>query len=414
MATPDDKTHTAAPLLLRLSLPLAILALGWFGFSKLSVELDTEPPPEKEKRTLRTKVEVLKTTDYPVRIKTNAVVQPHNLVSLTTEVSGSVTRVSPSFEVGAYFTKGEVLVEVDAQNYATAVSIAKSRHQAAVSALELAKLDEGRKLRLIERDAVSRAEVDVASATREQREADVALAEAELAQAKLDLKRTKVVAPFDGRVQTKTIGLGQMTNANTSLGQIFAIDFAEARLPISARQSQFLTLPEYADDSPVEVKLRDGINNLSETIWHASIVRTEGVLDESSRDLFAIARIDDPFGRYSDHPPLRIGQPVVASIEGIVLHDVVALPRSAVRQLDQIILIDQQEQTLSAHTIESIWTNAEHVIVRSSAIPSGKWLATTPMVYTPEGSKVEIIPDASPTASIADSTSGSDSESVNN
>lgn len=414
MATPDDKTNNAAPLLLRLALPVVVLGLGWFGFSQLAEEIDREPPPEKEKRTLRTKVEVLETTDYPVVIKTNAVVQPHNVVSLTTEVAGRVNKVSPAFEVGAYFTKGEVLVELDSRDYATAVAIAKSRQQAAVSALELAKLDEGRKLRLIERNAVSRAEVDVAKATREQREADVTLAEAELAQAELNLKRTKVVAPFDGRVQTKTIGLGQMTNANTPLGQIFAIDFAEARLPISARQSQFLTLPEYADDETVAVELRDGINNLSETVWHARVVRTEGVLDESSRDLFAIARIDDPFGKYSDHPPLRIGQPVVASIEGIVLHDVIALPRSAVRQLDQIVLIDQQEQTLSSLTIDSIWTNAEHVIVRSSAIPPGKWLATTPMVYTPEGTKVEIIPDATPSASIADSASGDDTQSVAN
>lgn len=414
MATAAATDRDPASLLLRLALPVAVLAAGWLGFSQLTVQRETEPPPEREKRTLRTRVETLEVTDYPVIVSTNAVVQSHNPVTLTTEVSGSVTRLSPSFEVGAYFTKGELLVGIDSQNYATALKIAKSRLQAAKSALELAKLDEGRKLRLIEREAVSRAEVDVASATREQRKADVDLAQAELEQAELNLKRTEVVAPFDGRVQAKSIGLGQMANANTPLGQIFAIDFAEVRLPISARQRQFLRLPEYAEDPPVEVVLRDAITQSSDATWQAKIVRTEGVLDESSRDLFAIARIDDPFGRESDHQPLRIGQPVVASIEGVVLKDVIALPRAAVRQLDQIILIDSNDQTLLPLTITPVWTNAEHVIVKSDAIPEGKWLATTPMVFTPEGTKVEIIPAASPATSVADTASADDSASTTN
>src|SRR5690606_32919985 len=206
----------------------------------LSVEVEKEPPPEKEVRTLRTRVESLEVTDYPVRVETNAVVQAHNVVTLSAEVSGMVTRVSPSFDAGAYFAKGDVLVEIDPRRYETALAIAKSRVAGAVSALELAKLDEQRKLRLIERNAVSQAEVDVASATREQAEAQLELAQSEVKQAELDLARTKVIAPFDGRVQTRSIGPGQMASPNTPLGVIFAIDFAEVRLPISARQREFL------------------------------------------------------------------------------------------------------------------------------------------------------------------------------
>lgn len=413
MADDAITERNPASLTLRLVLPVAVLVAGWIGFSLLVVDVETQSPPEKEKRTLRTRVATLEEIEYPVIIKTNAVVQSHNLVTVTTEVSGTITHLSPSFEVGSYFTKGELLVKIDSRNYATALSIAKSRLQAASSALDLAKLDEKRKLRLIERNAVSRAEVDVASATREQREADVELAQAEVEQAELDFSRTNVVAPFDGRVQAKNVGLGQMANANTSLGEIFATDFAEVRLPISARQRQFLTLPEFAEDPPLEVVLRDGITQSTKTTWKAKIIRTEGVLDESSRDLFAIARIEDPFGRESDHPPIRIGQPVVAEIEGIMLKHVIALPRAAVRQLDQIILVDKVDHTLSPLTIKPVWTTAEHVIVESSTIPEGKVLATTPMVYTPEGTKVEIIPDATPNTSIADASSG-ENESVSN
>jgi len=409
MATENHISRSSGGLLLRAALPCLILLLGWFGFSKLSVEIEDKPPVVEEKRVPRTRVEELAVRDYPIRVKTHGIVQAHNQVTLSAEIAGTVSKVSPSFETGAYFSAGEVLVEIDARNYAAEVSMAESRLLAARSALKLAKLNEQRKLRLIESNAVSRAEVDAASATREQSEADVELAAAQLDQSKVNLKRTKVLAPFDGRVQAKNIGLGQMAGPNTPLGQIFAIDFVEVRLPISASQREFLTLPEFADDQPVEVELRDAINKASKAIWTARIVRTEGVLDTDSRDLYAIARIDDPFGRHSEHPPLRIGQPVVASIEGITLRDVIALPRNAVRQLNKIILVRKDELTLLPITINSLWSDADHVIVASSEIPAGLWLATTPMVLTPEGAKVEIMPEDLPETTVA-GTSPTDSE----
>lgn len=414
METENPTSQISRALALRLVFPCAILALGWLGFSFLSVEIEEESTPTPPKRTLRTKVVELKEVDYPVTINTNGVVQAHNRVTLAAEINGVITKVNPSFEVGSYFSKDDVLVEIDDRNYKTAVSIAESQLLAAKSALKLASLNEERKLRLIKANAVSQAEVESASAVREQSEADLELAATRLEQAKLDLKRTVVKAPFDGRVQTKNIGLGQMANANSPLGDIFAIDFAEVRLPISGLNRQFLKLPEFSSDSSVDVALTDALNDASEITWQAQIVRTEGVLDENSRDLFAIARINDPFGRKTGYPPLRIGQPVIASIGGITLKNVIALPRNAVRQLDKIVLVDRKELTLLPMTIESLWSDAENVIVDSSTIPQGMLLATTPMVYTPKGAKVEIIPDAVSPDSIAENASKEATDSTTN
>ncbi|QDU89736.1 Multidrug resistance protein MdtA precursor [Pirellulimonas nuda] len=413
MESPVDTPRNVASLLLRALLPIAILAAGWWGFSELSQKIEQPPPQAKETRTLRTRVVGVEPIDYPIVVETNAVVQAHNRVTLTSQVRGVVVKVSPAFEVGAYFSKDDVLLEIDARDYRTAEALAKSRLESARSALRLAKLVEDRKLRLVSSNAVSRAEVDAASATREQAEAGVKMAQTDLDLAQLNLERTRVLAPFDGRVQSKGIGLGQMADTNNPLGEIFAVDFAEVRLPVSARQREFLVLPEFSDDPPVEVMLRDGISQASDRQWRAKIVRTEGVLDPDSRDLFAIARIDDPFGRESGDPPLRIGQPVTASITGVVLRDVVALPRAAVRQLDQIVLVRRSDQTLLPTTVHAIWSDAQHVIVDRASVPSDVWLATTPLVYTPEGTPVEIIEGPTSSEAIAD-TAKVDSESAAN
>lgn len=406
MATTDGRLRRLIGLATRVALPGAILAGGWAAFLLLSEDVEKDAVPPTETKLQRTKVVKLETRDYPVVIKTYGVVQAQNQVTLTSEVSGVITFISPSFEVGAYFDKSEKLVEIDKRNYNAALSMAESRVLSARSALKLAELNEQRKLRLVESNAVSQADVYAATASREQAEADVDSAAAQLQQAKLDLQRATILAPFDGRVQAKNVGLGQMAGPNTPLGEIFAVDFAEVRLPISGRQRQFLTLPEFADDPAVPVKLRDAISKASPAEWDAAIVRTEGVLDEDSRDLFAIARINDPFGRESEDSPLHIAQPVVASIRGKVLRNVIALPRGAVRQLNQIVLVDAEEHTLTPLEVDPIWSDAAHVIVAQSEIPPGQLLATTHMVYAPAGSKVEIIPDGQRQPAIADSGSG--------
>ncbi|PQO38051.1 efflux RND transporter periplasmic adaptor subunit [Blastopirellula marina] len=414
MSTPPNFASNLLGLVLRIGFPCAILAAGWFGFQYLADQAERPPAPKAKEFLLRSRVEEMEVVDYAVEVKTHAVVQPHNLVTISSQVSGAVAKVSPLFEVGAYFREGETLVEIDPRDYKTALSMAKSQLTAAQSELKLAKVVEDRKLRLIESNAVSQGEVDAASASREQAEANVALAESQVEQAELELERTKVIAPFNGRVKSKLIGLGQLAGNNTPLGEVFAIDYVEVRLPISGEQRKFLDLPEFPGDPPIRVELRDGINASNDTVWTGQIVRTEGVLDEDSRDLFAIARIDDPFGRESGKPPLRISQPVLASIEGKVLKDVIALPRGAVRQLDNIVLVNRANKTLLPLKIEALWSDAEKVIVPSAAIPQGTWLATTPLPFTPKGAEIEIIPPAETSVSIADSTAAdSDTNTTN-
>jgi multidrug efflux pump subunit AcrA (membrane-fusion protein) len=207
------------------------------------------------------------------------------------------------------------------------------------------------------------------------------------------LQRTKIYAPFDGRVATKMIGVGQLVSSGTVLGEIFAIALAEVRLPIASRDLRHLDLPEREGDPVVEVELRDAIDASSDSVWNAKIVRTEGTLDPDSLELFAIAWIDDPFALQSDLRILRPGQPVVASIQGNALHNVVAIPRSAVRRLDLIYLIDGQDLTLRSLTIDPLWSDANHVIVPGGLLRDGELLATTTLVYAPEGGVVEIIPE---------------------
>jgi len=386
-----------AGLLLRASIPVVILILAVGGFFLLAKKMDKEKPPPPKKQVLRTRIVELELRDYPVSLKTHGNVQPHIEITIQPQVSGLITELSPSFEDGAFFSQGDVLIRLDAADYETALQSAEARLLGAKASLELAKANHARNEEVVKENLIPQTEADLSAANLKQAEADVQSADAQVARAKRDLERTGILAPFDGRVRQRLVGLGQLVGAGTPLGSIFAVDYAEVRLPISSRELPFVDLPSLLEDPPVPVVLHDALDMYSGKTWQARIIRTEGALNEDSLELFAIARVDDPFARLSGDTPLRIGQPVTAVIQGRVLKDVYALPRVAVHELDQINLVNAADLTLFRKTIEKLWSDEEHIVVQDTSIENGAWLATTHLVYAPDGTKVEIIPDVNDT-----------------
>jgi RND family efflux transporter MFP subunit len=382
--------------LIRLAFPILIIGGGVAGYFYYSGEQEEAKSPSAKKQIIRTRVIELESQDYSVSVTTQGIVQSHNEITLSGQVSGQITYLSPNLEVGAYFSKDDVLIKLDDRDYTSALKAVEARLQSVKSALKLAQVDHTRTTRgNADRSfsVVTEAEVDQSAAVLAQAEANVNLTTIQVEQAQLNLDRTQIRAPFDGRVREKLVGLGQSLNAGGDAAVIFAIDYAEVRLPISAKERQYLNLPEMDGDTPISVVLRDAISLESTQTWTAQILRTEGMLDVDSLELFAIARIDDPFGIQSGLPLLRIGQPITGSINGKVLTDVVKLPRGAVRQLDQIILIDKENLTLSNLMITPIWSDEDFIIVRDPNVQAGSLLATTHIVYAPDGAKIEVIPD---------------------
>ena len=399
-------------ILVRLALPVVILGVGWFAFTKLKVEPERESGPPPKPRAIRTKVTELKVEDFTAVIETNGVVRAHDEVTLMSQVPGRVIKVHAGLEDGAFFSEGDVLVELDPIDFETAVVVAEAQvarteaallqektraDQALLNWRDLGYTEEPNDL-VLRKPQVKEAQANYDSAV------------AQLERAQRDLERTKIKAPFDGRVRQRTVGLGQSVGSGTALATVFDVGVAEVRLPLTGKQLAYLDLPETADDAPVRVELRNAIDAESETVWEGKIVRTEGALNADTLELFAIAQVEDPFGLVSGDPPLRIGQPVVAGIMGKVLEDVVAVPRSAILQLSKIYLVDGEAMTLSTRTLDPIWKNEEVAVVRDETITDGALLATTRLVYAPEGATVEIIPDVAAEGESESEGEGEDGE----
>lgn len=386
-------------VLIRLLIPVILLLGGWFGYGILSKQKEKVKHPEPEGRVLKTQVFELHVSEFQTKVRTQGVVRAANEASLTAEVAGKVKMIAPGLQDGVFFDADELLVELEDQDYQTIVISAEAQ-LARANALLAQEQARARQARLNWEDlgyTEEPNELVLRLPQLREAEANVKAAEAGLEQAKRDLERTKIHAPFAGRVLQRNVSMGQLISAGTPLALIFNTDYVEVRLPIAATELPFLTIPESRDEAPVTVKLFDALNTSSEFEWTGEIVGTEGALDTDSRELFAIARVMDPFSRNGDadhrRPPLRIGQPVRAEIPGRILKNVIAIPRSSVRQLNRIYLVDKKEMVLSRQEIVPIWSDEEfHVISPTEEIVDGALLATTRLAYAPNVSKVEILP----------------------
>jgi len=376
----------------RVIVPLSILALGGGAWYYLGRPVEKPKPISLPEQLIKTEVLELTPRDYQVQIESQGNVRAHYVTTITPLVPGTITVLHPCFEDGAFFEKDQVLAELDPADFEAALASAEARLARAEAALQQEKA-RAKQARLNWEDIGyddEPSDLVLRIPQLKEAEATVKSATADLDQARRNLERTKIKAPFAGRVKVRNVGLGQAVGSSSPLGEVFASDFAEIRLPISPSQLNFVKLPAEEADPPVPVRLTDASGVANDHSWLAHIVRTEGTLDEATRELFAIARIKDPFGREKKSPPLRIGQPLRAQIEGIHLSKVYVLPRKALRGVNRVYMVEQTPPVLMRRTIVPLWSTATEIVVQEGFVP-GEKLSTSSLTYAVEGAKVEII-----------------------
>jgi RND family efflux transporter MFP subunit len=226
----------------------------------------------------------------------------------------------------------------------------------------------------------------------ENAKAAVAASEADVVTAERNLERTEIRAPYVGRVRQKNVDVGQFVTIGSPVGVIYAIDYAEIRLPLPDRELAYLDLPlvyrgQSARKKGPKVTLRaEFAGQVYE--WQGHIVRTEGEIDPQSRMVHAVAQVTDPYGRGKDpdRPPLAAGLFVEAEIEGYEAENVVVLPRAALRDGDRVLVVDE-ENRLRFRDVDLLRVTRKEIIVRSG-LTAGERVCLSPLEAVTDGMRV--------------------------
>ena len=329
-------------------------------------------------------------------VRTQGTVAPRTESTLVPEVSGRVVWVSPVLVSGGFFKEGEALLRIQQRGYNMTVARARVAVARAASEVEFAADELERQQSLSARSVASA--VQLSEARRNDQVARANLTDAKLAleQAEWDLERTEIRAPYDGRVREERVDVGQVVSPGASVATLYAIDYAEIRLPIADYQLAYLDLPRHPMAADVEfptVHLRARFAGKEHT-WHGTVVRTEGEIDPKSRMVHVIARVADPYAvepGNEDKPPLTVGLFVQAEIEGPVVENIIIVPRYAMRDQDHILVIDREDR-LRERKVEILRIDGDDVLI-VGALEPGERLCVSPLQVVVDGMRVIPIAD---------------------
>lgn len=328
---------------------------------------------------------------YKPNIKSYGLVQPRTRSKLVAQVSGRVDYMSERFRDGGFFKKDDLLLQLEATDYEIALHVAEANLADAEKALqeEIAEAEQAAaNWKLLGRKSAASA-LTLREPQLKAARARVKSQKALLKQAQINLARTEIRAPFDGRVLETNIDLGQVASNNSILGEVYATDTIEIRLPVKNSELPMLNLPETyshihetsSEQSYPQAMIYSSLAG-AET-WEGKIIRTSGSIDNSSRQLYVFARIDDPFGKKAEGRfPLKIGQYVTAEIEGKSLEGVIKVPNKAIYQGAYVYLF--KDGAVYRQDVEIGWQNSDIAIIETG-LSLGDEVVVSPMGQVASG-----------------------------
>ena len=374
-----------------LVLPIIVLAVFTFGAVTLMATAPVLEPTERVPVPTTVRTLTVQPEAVQLEVHSQGTVIPSTESKLIPEVSGRVTWTSPQLVAGGYFKAGATLARVDVQDYTNQLDRAKAALVRAEAEQEHAQFEYQRLRSLAERKLTSRSQLE--NALRVYRVADAALQDAKVNydQATQDLQRTEIRAPFTGLVRSENVDIGQFISRGNAIATLYASDIVEVRLPIADRQLAFLNLPptlrgELPAASQLKVLLSTEYAG-QQLEWQGQIVRTEAEIDVSSRMVQLVARVDNK----AHDTPLSVGLFVEAAIEGLSAQDVVVLPRSAMRNDNQVLMVDADNK-LRFRQIETLRLYQDSVLIRAG-LEAGERVCVSPVQTAIDGMTVNPIAD---------------------
>lgn len=325
-------------------------------------------------------------------VRSQGIVTPRNEIDLIPEVAGKVIRLHPDFVSGGFFDRDDLLVAIDPRDYDYAIvqaqaQIAEAKRQLA---MEEAQADQAR----TEWQALGDGAPSVLAMREPQlaeARAKLKAAEANLTLARIKRSRCELRAPFAGRLRAKNIDLGQFIQPGDKLARIYSTDVAEIRLPLSTDQLSFLDLPLGVRNSSShqrpKVSLTAQFAGAMQT-WEGHIMRTEGMLDESTGILYAVTEVQEPYRQKDKRPPLLSGLFVQAEIEGKEIQDLFVLPQIAVNASQEVLLVDA-DQKLHIRRLDVLRTEQDHILVKEG-LSAGDRLVISGIQVPVEGMTVRV------------------------
>ena len=364
-----------------------------------------------------------------IYIEAYGTVEPRETLKLVAEVRGQIVQADPGFKEGGFVTKGTRLIQIDPRTYQLHVdryNVQVKQAQAEIKRLEqevlnlqarikiaksdvsLARSEYFRLKKLIDRKVIAQSTLDkseqqyLASLERLQAlenqlaltgpQKEQLMAQRDMAgvlyqEAKLDLERCDIRAPFDGWVLEKLIEVGQHVNVGQDLGRIYSSGLLdiEVRIPVK-------DLKWFPDGSSSVKDIEADIvfeNQGARKIWSGRVSRLKAEMDDRTRTLPIVVEVDETSASSENRGSLRLrpGMFVTVKIKGREIDQAFVLPRHVVYPGDIVYTVE--DDRLKIKSVNILRTYKDSVIV-NEGLSDGESIIKTPLSSATDGMRIRV------------------------
>jgi len=387
-------THPRRPRpIIRIVISLVILTMGvgTAAYLKNSAPRTQKRPPVKLSPAVQ--VEIVRPSEYQIVVRAMGTVIPDREVVLKSRVTGEVIDIHPEFTEGGFFKKDMKVLQIDPLDY----ELALARQQSVVADAEYAlKLELGHQ-------AVAKREWELLNGNNpaqdmekelalrkphlDKARAELAAAQAELKTAMLNLDRTRIMAPFNAMVRSKSVDLGSQVTPQESLAELVGTDAYRIQTSIPIDRIGWIQIPGRADGSGSKARIIYGQGHEC----MGRVTRLMGDLSTGGRMARILVEIKDPLCLKAvdqDRVPLLIGEYVRVEIQGRKLDRVFQIPRTTLKD-NSSVWIAGENQTLEIRKVHPIWRDADIVLLQEGLNPNDR-LIVSDLPAAVEGMPVRI------------------------
>ncbi len=369
--------------LLRILLPLLVLALGVVAFRYMS--RPRSPAGLAEKRVLRLEVTRFEGAARELPIAAFGRIRAGEILSLKGEVGGKVASLSPALFPGKRVKRGQWLIRIDRDRLELARDRAAANVEAAQVELRLEKQRQRIAASEWERFKGQPSDEDAALALRDPqvRAAELAAqaAASDLRAAELDLEAATLYAPVDALVQSRAVARGETITPGQVLAELIATD--QLWLEVTLEPSVAARLAKAQAEAVVS--LREG-----QSLALTGRVRSLGESDAQTGLTRVIVGLDVGALAEADVATLP-GAYATARFAGERVADIFELPSRFLKGDGQLITVrDGRADVLSVRVIESDADDEDSVLVQ---VPGREalWLSDAALSEVAPGAEVEVI-----------------------
>jgi RND family efflux transporter MFP subunit len=310
---------------------------------------------------------------HTVTVQVMGTVVPAKELILKPRVTGEIVRMHPEFTKGGLLEKGEELLRIDDLDYRLVVA---QKNSAVADARYALKLEMGRQeiarreWQLLSDDnpeAAGDAELALRKPHLEKAQSDLVAAEAELEAARLQLARTRIVAPFNAIVREISVQQGSQVTPQENIATLVNTDTYWIQASIPVNQLQWIDIPgrDATMGSDVVVRYQEDATRTGQ------VIKLLSDLEKQGRMARLVIRIADPLSLASpgtQPPAMLIGEYVQIDIRGRRVADTYRIPREALREHSRVWII-AKDNTLEIREVIVAWRDTQSVIVKQGLQP---------------------------------------------